>query len=71
MVRWIMFYQVRILDRYGKVKKVISKDELQKAHWNRFEENKKSYVMPKEKSFAAIENIEPSKMSLEGNGSQV
>ena len=66
-----MFYQVRILDRYGKVKKVISKDELQKAHWNRFEENKKSYVMPKEKSFAAIENIEPSKMSLEGNGSQV
>ena len=64
-----MFYQVRILDRYGKVKKVVSRDELRKAHWNRFDENKKSYVMPKKKSIEAIDKIEPSQMSFEGNGS--
>jgi len=65
-----MFYQVRILDRYGKVKKVVSRDELRKAHWNRFDENKKSYVMPKKRSFETIENIEPSRVSLEVNGSR-
>jgi hypothetical protein len=66
-----MFYQVRILDRYGKVKKVVSKDELRKAHWNRFDENKKSYVMPKKKSFEVIESIEPSEVSLQSSGDQV
>lgn len=71
MVRCLMFYQVRILDRYGKVKKVVSREELQKAHWNRFDENKKSYVMPKKKSFESIEGIEPSQVPLKSNSSQV
>ena len=65
-----MFYQVRILDRYGKVKKIVSMDELRKAHWNRFDENKKSYVMPKKKSIAAIENIHPLHVSFVRNDSQ-
>ena len=66
-----MFYQVRVLDRYGKVTKVISRDELRKAHWNRFDENKKSYVMPRKISFESIDNIEPSKMALDGNSNQL
>ncbi len=65
-----MFYQVRVLDRYGKVKKIVSKDELRAAHWNRFDENKKSYVMPKKKSFESIENIEASNVPHEVNNSQ-
>jgi hypothetical protein len=67
----IMFYQVKVLDRYGNLKKVVSEAELRNTHWNRFDENKKKYEIPKKKPFVAIENNEPLHMSQLSNNRQV
>jgi hypothetical protein len=66
----IMFYQVKVLDRYGKVKKIISRDELRNSHWDRFDDNKKSYLMPKKKNCVAIDNTELSYVGLTGNNNR-
>ena len=34
-----MFYQVRVMDTKGKVKKVISTQELSNKHWKEFYDN--------------------------------
>jgi|GEM_PF-2184220 hypothetical protein len=32
-----MFYETKVLDSYGKLKKVVSAEELQSQHWKLFE----------------------------------
>ena len=43
-----MFYEVRLLDRKNKVKKIISSQQLSRKYWNNFEANfNASTVKPK------------------------
>jgi len=35
-----MFYEVRVYNTKGKVKKVLSRDQLSKRHWEAFEKGK-------------------------------
>ncbi len=42
-----MFYDTKILDAYGKLKKIVSSEELQRRHWENFkflEENCNSFA---------------------------
>jgi hypothetical protein len=34
-----MFYETKVLDTYGKLKKIVSSEELQTRHWKIFEIN--------------------------------
>ena len=38
----VMFYEVRVLDPKGKLKKVVSSQELSKRYWNAFHESANS-----------------------------
>lgn len=40
-----MFYQVRILNPDGKLKAIISEEELSRIYWNRFISSENSYSM--------------------------
>jgi hypothetical protein len=46
-----MFYEVKILDPQGKVKKVLSRQELGKRHWKDF------FIANAEKRKASINNL--------------
>jgi hypothetical protein len=46
-----MFYETRILDGYGNLKQTISSQELQKRHWNKFQESESNLsIYPKKSS---------------------
>jgi len=37
-----MFYETKVLDAYGKLKKIVSAEELQSRHWKIFESIEKN-----------------------------
>jgi hypothetical protein len=37
-----MFYETKVLDAYGKLKKIVSAEELQSRHWKIFESTEKN-----------------------------
>jgi hypothetical protein len=41
-----MFYEVRILDKNGQVKKVLSSKELSKHYWREFQEHTYAHTAP-------------------------
>jgi hypothetical protein len=43
----IMFYQVKVLDKEGKLKKVITSNELSKRYWNSFFDDANGDSRPK------------------------
>ena len=42
-----MFYEVRVLNAQKTLKKIISRKELSRKHWNEFEENQKKFASKK------------------------
>jgi hypothetical protein len=50
-----MIFQVRIYDRFGKLKSIISDTELKRAHWAKFDVDKKRYLLPDKKSVESLE----------------
>ncbi len=56
-----MFYETRILDAYGNLKKIISGKELQKRHWENFkfmEENISFFAKKDQKKDVKKQNTE-------------
>lgn len=41
-----MFYEVRILDKNGNIKKVLSSKELSKHYWKEFQEHAYTHTAP-------------------------
>ena len=37
-----MFYETKVLDAYGKLKKIVSAEELKSRHWKIFESTEKN-----------------------------
>ncbi len=64
-----VIFQVKIYDRDGNVKKVISANELKRAHWEKFDFDKKRYLLPEKSSFDSLKcsGISKSKFKLSGS----
>jgi hypothetical protein len=63
-----MFYETKVLDAYGKLKKIVSAEELQSRHWDIFKSMEESGSLFKKKALKNKTNKNSKKRPSENVG---